>query len=60
MRRKYRISKFLLLLLYLFSTIFVNMFLFTSVLVHEAWTKQIKFVQKPSTTVKNSETVYRT
>ena len=30
----------------------------TSVSVQEAWTKQIKFVPKLSTTVKNSETVY--
>ena len=65
MRCKYRISMFLLLLLYLFSTSFVNMFLFTLVSVQEAWTKQIKFVPKLSTTVKNClshvkdfETVY--
>ena len=44
----------------IFSTHFVNMFLFTSVSVKEVWTNQIKFVPKLSTTVKNSETVYRT
>ena len=65
MRRKYHILTFLLLLLYLFSTSFLKMFLFISVSVQEAWTKQIKFVPKLSTTVKNClshvkdfETVY--
>ena len=55
---------FLLLLLYLFSTSFVNMFLSTSFSVQEALTKQIKLVPKLSTTVKRMhikdfETVYR-
>ena len=51
----------------IFSTHFVNMFLFTQVSVQEAWTKHIKFVPKLSTKykfwnclshVKDFETVY--